>query len=56
MSQLTGVSGRTQVPSAELDASGKLNASAEQMAAALKAPASQKWRLRRYLRSIPRVP
>ena len=36
LSQLTGVSGRTQVPSAELDASGKLNASAEQMAAALK--------------------
>lgn len=36
LSQLTGVSGRTQVPSAELDASGKLNVSAEQMAAALK--------------------
>ncbi|MGL5432959.1 MAG: hypothetical protein ACRDBJ_08755, partial [Plesiomonas shigelloides] len=36
LSQLTGVSGRTQVPTAELDASGKLNASAEQMAAALK--------------------
>lgn len=36
LNQLTGVSGRTQVPSAELDASGKLNASAEQMAAALK--------------------
>ncbi|MGL5161797.1 MAG: hypothetical protein ACRC8E_05975, partial [Plesiomonas shigelloides] len=36
LSQLTGVSGRTQVPSAELDASGKLNAHAEQMAAALK--------------------
>lgn len=36
LNQLTGVSGRTQVPSAELEASGKLNASAEQMAAALK--------------------
>lgn len=36
LNQLTGVSGRTQVPSAELDASGKLNSSAEQMAAALK--------------------
>lgn len=36
LSQLTGASGRMQVPSAELDASGKLNASAEQMAAALK--------------------
>lgn len=36
LNQLTGVSGRTQVPSAELEACGKLNASAEQMAAALK--------------------
>nr|WP_279161708.1 flagellar hook-length control protein FliK [Plesiomonas shigelloides] len=42
LSQLTGVSGRTQVPSAELDASGKLNASAEQMAAALKGAGEQK--------------
>lgn len=36
LGQLTGASGRMQVPSAELEASGKLNASAEQMAAALK--------------------
>lgn len=42
LSQLTGVSGRTQVPSAELDASGKLNASAEQMTAALKGAGEQK--------------
>lgn len=42
LSQLTDVSGRTQVPSAELDASGKLNASAEQMAAALKGAGEQK--------------
>lgn len=42
LSQLTGVSDRTQVPSAELDASGKLNASAEQMAAALKGAGESK--------------
>lgn len=42
LSQLTGVSDRTQVPSAELDVSGKLNASAEQMAAALKGAGEQK--------------
>lgn len=42
LSQLTGASGRTQVPSAELESSGKLNASAEQMAAALKGAGEQK--------------
>ena len=42
LSQLTGASGRTQVPSAELEASGKLNASAEQMAAALKGAGESK--------------
>ncbi|WP_370598549.1 flagellar hook-length control protein FliK [Plesiomonas shigelloides] len=42
LSQLTGASGRMQVSSAELEASGKLNASAEQMAAALKGAGEQK--------------
>lgn len=42
LSQLTGASGRMQVPTAELEASGKLNASAEQMAAALKGAGEQK--------------
>lgn len=42
LGQLTGASGRMQVPTAELEASGKLNASAEQMAAALKGAGEQK--------------
>lgn len=42
LSQLTGASGRMQVPTAELEASGKLNDSAEQMASALKGAGEQK--------------